>query len=326
MTKPVALYYKILQYQPENLEKLNELFEVITLDNPEQDTLEILSKINVLFAPLGYMVNKEKIDACYNLKVIASNTTGHPHIDIEYATKRQIDIACLKFAQDFLKTITPTAELSWGLMIALTRNIIPANKKVLEGVWNRRLFGANKMLSSMQLGVVGLGRLGSLMVDYGLAFGMDVSYFDPYVNNHKAGVNRHNSLEKLVSNSDVVSVHVPHEAETEHMFNDTIFSKFRNGAYFINTSRGELVDWNALLKNLKNKRLGGAALDVFDGEYKQNFHNSFANHPVLQYARKNQNLILTPHIGGSTYDAWAKTEAYTIKMAENFFKKSKGRF
>ena len=64
MTKPIALYYRILQYQPENLEKLHELFEVITLDNPQQDTIEILNKVNLLFAPLGYMVNKEKIDAC----------------------------------------------------------------------------------------------------------------------------------------------------------------------------------------------------------------------------------------------------------------------
>ena len=90
MSKPIALYYSILQYQPENLEKLHELFEVITLDNPQQDTLEILSKVNLLFAPLGYMVNKEKIDACSNLKVIASNTTGHPHIDVNYASENKL--------------------------------------------------------------------------------------------------------------------------------------------------------------------------------------------------------------------------------------------
>ena len=85
-----------------------------------------------------------------HLKVIASNTTGHPHIDIDYASEKQVDVACLKFAQKFLKKITP-AELSLGLIITLTRNVIPAHSKVLEGVWNRRLFGANKMLSSMQL-------------------------------------------------------------------------------------------------------------------------------------------------------------------------------
>ena len=75
------------------------------------------------------MVNKEKIDACSNLKVIASNTTGHPHIDVNYASEKQIDVACLKFAQDFLKKITPTAELSLGLIITLTRNVIPAHTK-----------------------------------------------------------------------------------------------------------------------------------------------------------------------------------------------------
>ena len=139
MTKPI-LYYRILQYQPENLEKLHELFEVITLDNPQQDTIEILNKVNLLLL-LGIWLTK-KIDACNNLKFIASNTTGHPHIDIDYARK-QVDVACLKFFH-FLKKITPTAELSLGLIITLTRNVIPAHSKV------RKAYGTGAYLEPIR--------------------------------------------------------------------------------------------------------------------------------------------------------------------------------
>ncbi len=320
MSKPIAIYYDMLQYQSVNLSRVHENFNVHVLPDPSHDTPQLLSQVEVLFAPLGYMVDKEKIDSCPNLKVIASNTTGHPHIDVEYAKQKNIDVACLKFAQNFLRTITPTAELSFGLMIALTRNIVSAHNKALEGVWNRRLFGANAMLSSMELGIVGLGRLGSMMAEYALAFGMKVYYYDPFVDMYPNGVERCESLEELVSTSDVVSIHVPHEAETEGMFNSRIFSQFRPGAYLINTARGELIDWDALLEYLKKGHIAGAGLDVFEGEFIPGFSDTFNKHPVLQYAKENGNLILTQHIGGSTRDAWTLTEGHTIDMTIEFLK------
>jgi D-3-phosphoglycerate dehydrogenase len=318
MKKPVALYYSKLQYQPQNLERLRRKFELIELPNPSYDTDNVLGRTEVLFAPLGYYVDKIKIDRCPNLKVIASNTTGHPHIDVEYAWSKGIEVACLKYAQEFLQTITPTAELTMGLIIALTRNIIPAHLNVLDGVWNRRPFGAQAMLSSMSLGIVGLGRLGSMVARFAKAFGMQVRYYDPYVADAPNGVKRCDSLKELVANSDVVTIHVPHERDTEEMFNAEIFECFKDGAYLINTARGELLDWNVLLKALQSGHLAGAALDVFEGEFEPEFSEVFPSHPLLNYACANYNLILTPHIGGSTRDAWLKTESYTIDMVIDF--------
>lgn len=318
MKKPVALYYNKLQYQPQNLERLRREFELIELPNPSYDTDDVLRRTEVLFAPLGYHVDKIKIDRCPNLKVIASNTTGHPHIDVEYAWSRGIEVACLKYAKKFLQAITPTAELTMGLIIALTRNIIPAHLNVLNGVWNRRPFGAQAMLSSMSLGIVGLGRLGSMVARYAKVFGMKVSYCDPYVTEAPNGVKRFDNLKELVARSDVVSIHVPHEAETEGIFSTEIFASFKQGAYLVNTARGELMDWDALLNSLQSGHLAGAALDVFEGEFEPTFAEVFPLHPLLNYARKNDNLILTPHIGGSTRDAWLKTESYTIDMVIDY--------
>lgn len=173
------------------------------------------------------------------------------------------------------------------------------------------------MLSSLSLGIVGHGRLGTMVARYGKAFGMTVRYYDPFVARSSEGAERLESLEALVEQSDVVVILVPHEKSTEGMFSREIFARFKPGSYLINTARGELIDWNALLENLQSGHLAGAALDVFEGEFIPGFTERFPEHPVLRYAREHDNLILTPHIGGSTIDAWRLTEAHAIEMALN---------
>ena len=313
--KRVALYYDLLQYQQVNLDLLNQHLELIRLPNPDHDRPEILNRIEVVFAPLGYFWGKEKIDLSPHLKVIGSNTTGTPHIDVKYAEKKGIKVIFLKGPTKFLQTITPTAEHTWGLLLALTRRTPWAFQSVLDGVWNRRLFGGKAMLSSMSLGVVGLGRLGRMVAKYGKCFGMKVCYFDPYVPEAEGdGFSRVDTLEELVSGSDVVTIHVPLEDETKNMFNESIFSKFKKGAYLINTSRGKIVDHEAMLKYLENGILGGCALDVCGGEFSKDFSARLKTHPLVEYARSHDNLLITPHIGGSTLDAWRLTEEHTIQL------------
>jgi phosphoglycerate dehydrogenase-like enzyme len=316
--KPVALYYRILKYQPENIKLLQREFDLRMLDTPAQDTPELLKDVEVLFAPLGYRADRAKIDACPKLAAIVSNTTGHPHIDVQYARSRGVYVACLKFAPEFLRTITATAELTWGLILALTRKIMPASRAVLKGEWDRRPYGASAMLSRMSLGIVGHGRLGTLVARYGSAFGMRVRYYDPQLERSSEGAERVDTLERLVESSDIVTVHVPHEADTERMFSREVFARFKPGAYFVNTSRGELLDWQALLESLESGRIAGAALDVFEGEFEPGFADTFGVHPVLDYARSHDNILLTPHIAGSTVDAWRLTENHAIRMALAF--------
>lgn len=318
--KPVALYYRMLKYQPENLARLRAEFDLFELDTPAQDTADLLGRVEVLFAPLGFLVDRPKIDACPRLRAIVSNTTGHPHIDVSYARDKGVYVACLKFAQDFLRTITPTAELTWGLVIALTRGLMTAHRAALSGVWDRRPFGAPKMLSRMSLGIVGHGRLGTMVARYGKSFGMTVRYYDPYVDYSTEGAERIDSLRGLVALSDVVTVLVPHEKETTGMFDRDVFSSFKPGSYFVNTARGELVDWKALLDALRSGQVAGAALDVFEGEFAPGFAERFPVHPFLEYARTHDNVILTPHIGGSTVDAWRETEACAIDMALRYLR------
>jgi len=312
MNKPTLIYYTILKYQPENHGLLQEQFNVIELPSPRYDTPEALAQADVLLAPLGYFCGREKIDQAPDLKVIGSNTTGHPHIDVHYAKNRDIRVVTLKNERIFLNSITPTAELTWGLIIGLTRKIIPSFNSVLEGKWDRRPFGGRAMLSRMSLGIAGLGRLGEMVAKYGECFGMEGRYFDPFVDECSPRIHRVDSLEKLVRASDIVTVHIPHVPETENIFSRHIFSNFKKGSYFINTSRSELVDHIALLEFLENGHLAGAALDVFQNEFAAGFQ--IRDYSLWKYAREHDNLMLTPHIGGSTYDAWSLTERRTIDM------------
>lgn len=314
MKKATLIYYHILHYQPENIKLLNENFAVISLPDPLHDTADVLKRADVVLVPLGYYFGREKIDTASRLKVIGSNTTGQPHIDAAYAAQKGIEVITLKDCKDFLRTITPTAELTWGLLIALTRNMIPAYRSVLEGSWNRKPFGGPAMLPRMSLGVVGYGRLGQMVASYGRCFGMTVRYYDPFVDGHSLDIERVPSLKELVKISDIITIHVPHIKDTERLFNKEVFANFKKGSYLINTARGEVVDHDELLHSLRSGVLAGAAIDVFEGEFEPGFENHLKGHPLLAYAKAHTNLIITPHIGGSTIDAWRLTEEHVINL------------
>lgn len=316
------LYYTILQFQSESLDMLRRNFELIELPDPDSDTAAILDEIDVTFAPLGFHCGKNKIDSCPNLKVIASSTTGVPHIDLEYAESKGVTVIALNTEQEFLKSITPTAEHTWGLLLSLTRRIPWAFESVKSGTWNRRHFPGKAMLTSLSLGIIGLGRLGSMVAKYGKCFGMNVQYYDPYIEHPEVeGIKRVGSLKELVSGNDIISLHIPHNKRNERLINNEIFNNFKKRSFFINTARAEAIDSSALLEALNSGRIAGAALDVFEGEFQKGFSNSqeFKNHPLLKYAQSHDNLLITPHIGGSTLDAWAKTEQYVINKLITFF-------
>lgn len=314
MKKPSLLYYKIQDLQKGTLNYIQDHFEPISLTNPDYDTEEILKKADVIFAPMGFMFGREKIDKCKNLKVIGSPTTGLLHIDADYAGVRKISICSLKDQQAFLSTITPTAELAWGLIIAVTRRIIPAYDSVCQGKWEGRDFGkrTSKMLSAMTLGVVGLGRLGAWVARYGQAFKMKVFYYDPNVTDERY-IKCH-TLSELASSSDIVSIHVHLTKETDNFINRNFIQSMPKDSFIINTARGDVLDEEALLEGLRSGHLAGAGLDMLKGEHLPGFRERLHAHPLIQYAKIHDNLVITPKMGGSTVDAWESTERHIVDM------------
>lgn len=307
--KPRAIYYRVLSYQAEALRLLHQYFDVVELDDPRDDTPELMKTADVLTAPFGHPLTAVRMDASPKLRAIISNTTGIPHIDSAAAAVRGISVCALHDEQAFLDHITPTAEHTIGLMLAAWRRIPGAHAAVLGGQWDRNDWGAPRMFSRMRLGIVGFGRLGSKVARIAEAMEMDVAYYSPPM----AG--SMHSLAALASRSDILSLHAPATEETRHLVSRSILEKLPRGAMVVNTARGELLDTDALLDLMESGHIAAAGLDVLDGEYDPDFTKMFAGSRILSYARSHDNLVLTPHIGGSTVDAWTETQCFVIVKA-----------
>ncbi len=307
--KPVALYYRILRYRPDNLELLHRHFQVIEREQPGLSTADELARAELLFAPLGFDVDAARMDRCPRLRAVASNTTGVPHIDLEAAVARGVAVCALHDEQPFLETITPTAEHAIGLMLAASRRLPAAHAAAASGRWDRRPWGAPRMMSRLRLGLVGHGRLGRRVARIAGAMGMDVAWYDPYV---PGGMS---SLLDLARRSDVLSIHAVANAETRGLVSRAVLEALPPGAIVVNTARGEILDTDALVDLLESGRLWAAALDTVDGEYRLDFSEGFGESRLARYARAHDNLVLTPHIGGSTVDAWTETERRVILKA-----------
>lgn len=310
--KPKLLYYRCMNFHQDNIRYMADHFDVIFLNSPDDDTPEILESIQFLAAPLGFFVGQQKIVNCINLKAIFSNTTGVPHIDITAAKKNGIEVISLKDQVEFLRSITATSEHTWWLIQSLLRPLDLARKSVLENKWDRQPFGGSAMLSRLHIGIIGLGRLGSLVGRYALAFGMKVSFYDPFVQCFDPSFVRRGSMEDIFSACDIITVHIPHNKKNDHCINNTHFLACRNKPIFVNTSRAEIVDNESLANAYVSGLISGIGIDVFENEYSDDIEERLTQSPLTRLAANGENVIITPHIGGSTKDAWFETQRFTV--------------
>jgi D-3-phosphoglycerate dehydrogenase / 2-oxoglutarate reductase len=286
------------------IKTLKTEFLVHTKELKYDELCKIIHQYDGVIVRLGIKLDKNLLMKAKSLSFIATPTTGLNHIDLNFSKKNKIRIISLKNEKRFLKTITPTAELTFGLMINLMRNIIPCQRKVKKNIWNRNLF-IGEELKNKRLGVIGLGRLGGQVAKTGCIFGMEIGYFDPYKKNKK--YLKFNSLKSILKWADIITIHVHLNKQTENMINQNFFKNCNKGLYLINTSRGEIINESYLLEALKKNKIKGAALDVLSGELNP---KSIKNNKLINYCKNHDNLIITPHIGGATKESMRKTEEF----------------
>lgn len=295
-------------YSPKAISILSQIGEVKPWDEVK-DNSELLSRVEVLAIKLSLKITKEMVDSMPRLKIIGTSTTGLNHIDMAEVEKRGILIASLRGETDFLRIIFPTAEETIGLMIMLSRNLHLGYQGILkEEWWKERAYGHE--LAGKTLGVIGFGRLGSMVTRYAKVFEMNVISCDPNVSEEEItkGGARKVSQEELLKTADIISIHVLHTPELNNMIGVNEFALMKPTAYYVNTARGELNDEVALLDALKEKRIAGAALDVLSGEDPTGAF--LKGHPLVEYAKGHSNLVIVPHLGGATFESMAKTEDF----------------
>ncbi len=263
----------------------------------------------------NYKVGKSILYNNSNLKAILSPTTGLDHIDMELAKRKRVSVFHLKNKYNILNKLNATSELAITLMLNLLRNFSQATASVKLGYWNGSRYRGYE-LNKKILGIIGFGRLGKKVAKYGKAFGMNVIFYDPYIKNIPKKYKKINSHLDLLKLSDIVSIHVPLNKETTNLIDKKELSQLK-GSYLINTSRGKIVNTKELLLALQNKSLKGAALDVLDNEH--DIINNYQN-KLIEYSKLNSNLIITPHIGGATFESVEKTDLYILRK---YFKSKK---
>ena len=296
---------------PDVLVPLREVAEVKTFP-PERDILlREIGDCDGYLASLHVRVDAEAMAKAPNLRAIATPSTGLDHIDLNAAASRDIAVLCLKDDREFLDKITCTAEMAWALLLACVRKLPWSFDAAKQGRWARDEFRGHQ-LPGKTFGILGYGRLGAIVADYAKAFRMKVLACD--VKDFEAkGVERVDK-EKLFRESDVVSIHVHLTPENKGLVDRKEFALLKPGAILLNTSRGAIVDEAALLEALQSGRLGGAGLDVIHGEWS----DKLRDHPLIRYAREHDNLVISPHTGGVTYEGQAITLRYTAEKLRDF--------
>jgi D-3-phosphoglycerate dehydrogenase len=304
--RPRLLITEAKGFPPAALARLREVAGVTAADLDRYQLEREIGGADVLWVRLRHRIDEALLERAPSLRIIATPTTGLTHIDLEAAARRGIRIVCLRGETDFLKDIRATAEHTIGLMLALVRRIPAAVDHVREGGWDRDRFQGVELFGKT-VAVIGYGRLGRIVARYLAAFDCRVLAVDPNVDARTVdhGVELV-ALEHALRAADLVTLHVNLVAETRQFFGAKQFESMRMGSYFINTSRGELIDETALLDAIRSGRLAGAALDVLCEETSR----GMVRHPLVQYAKDHNNLLITPHIGGCAVEAMQKTELF----------------
>lgn len=229
-------------------------------------------------------VDKAVIDAAPGLKVIANVAVGYNNIDVDYARSRHVVVTN---TPDVLTDAT--ANMTIALILAATRRLTEAERLLRRGEWRGQRFDfmIGSDIRDRQLGIIGIGRIGQLVAEKAQALGMRIAYYTK--NRRQLPGCESMSLDQLLSTSDVVSLHVPLLPETRHLIDRTALSRMKRSSYLINTSRGAVVDENALVWALKEGIIKGAGLDVYENEPKV--------HPGLLAL---ENVVLVPHLASAT--------------------------
>jgi D-3-phosphoglycerate dehydrogenase / 2-oxoglutarate reductase len=280
---------------------LRERFQVdVREDLASGDLPAEIAPYDALVIRSATRVTAEVLEAAPRLKVVARAGIGVDNVDVEAATRRGVMVVNAPQSN----TIS-AAEHTMALLLAQARNVPQANTELHAGRWDRGRWEGVE-LAGKTLGLVGLGRVGTLVAARAQGFGMRVIAFDPYVSTERAkelGVDVMPTLESLLVQSDFVSIHLPGSPETDGLIGEHQLEMLKPGARLVNTSRGGIVDETALVKALEDGRLAGAALDVFAVE-------PATDSPLFGFDQ----VVVTPHLGASTIEAQDKAGTTVAEM------------
>jgi len=257
----------------------------------EEQLINEIKDVHLLGIRSKTQITPKVLDAAKKLQAIGCFCIGVNQVDLKSATSHGVAV----FNAPYSNTRS-VAELVIGLSILLIRRIPDKSKAAHEGIWMKEAKGSYE-LRGKTLGIIGYGNIGTQVSILAEALGMKVIFYDTVTRLPLGNAVAKKTLKEVVSQADIITLHVPETAQTKNMINKTLLRQFKKGSILLNYARGEVVDLDGLAKALQEGQLSGAAIDVFPWEPEKSgdkFTNPLQNLP---------NVILTPHIGGSTEEA-----------------------
>lgn len=274
----------------EGLALLRQELEVDNRDGISRaELLDIIGQYDALIVRSVTKVNEELIKRGTRLKVVGRAGNGIDNIDVDVCTKYGIIVANTPDSN----TIS-AAEQTISLLLSSCRNTAYANDFLKGGNWDRKPFRGIELYGKT-VGIVGLGRIGSMVATRLKAFNMQVIAYDPYIPDQrfeKYGAVKKRTLEELIKEADIITVHTPRNDETMHMINEKILGFAKEGIRLVNCARGGIIEEQAILQGIESGKIASAGLDVFEEE-------PAINNPLFKY----KNVVVTPHLGADTFEA-----------------------
>lgn len=290
--KKILISYQVPQ---EGLKELEQQFQVVYPSEKSfsyEEIAEIIEDCDGLMA-VNMKVDQHLIDRAKKLQIIANYGAGYDNIDVAYAAAKGITVTNTPDA-----VTEATAEITFGLMLSLLRNITYCDRKLRydpEFRWGMLLSHTGRSLYGKTLGIIGMGKIGKAVARRAIASNMKVMYhkrsqlFEAFEREYSAN---YVSLSYLLQTADIISIHTPLTDATHHLIGRKELEMMKPSAFLINTSRGAVIDEEALIAHLQAGKLAGAALDVFENEPS-----------IPEELLQRDNVVLTPHIGTETYEA-----------------------
>ncbi|GHT23821.1 D-3-phosphoglycerate dehydrogenase [Planctomycetales bacterium] len=270
-----------------------------------EELKQCLTEFDGAIARSGVKITAEALEGNTRLKAITRAGVGVDNIDTVAATKQGIIVMNTPGGN----TIS-TAEQTFALLLALSRNTAPAYQSLVEGRWDRKKFTGHQICEKT-LGIVGMGRIGQVVAGYAKAFGMSVIAYDPFFTKQKAeelGIKLVSHFHEMLPEVDYLTVHTPLNDQTRGMFGKKELELVKKGAKLINCARGGIYDKDTLAEGLESGKLGGVALDVFEEE-------PCTNHPIFG----KPNVVCTPHLGASTEEAQSNVALEAVQLLVDYF-------
>jgi D-3-phosphoglycerate dehydrogenase len=257
----------------------------------EEELIKVIKDVHILGIRSKTFISKKVLDSAKKLQAIGCFCIGVNQVDLKACKQKGIAVYNAPYSNT-----RSVAELVIGASILLIRRILDKNKAAHNGIWNKDAKGSFE-LRGKTLGIIGYGNIGTQLSVMAEAMGMRVQFFDIETKLPLGNAQARKSIKEIVSSSDIISLHVPETTQTKNLINKAVLKQFKSGSILVNYARGEVVDLDALAEAIKEKHIAGAAIDVFPVEPEKN-GDAFST-PLQGLS----NVLLTPHIGGSTEEA-----------------------